>query len=176
MRFFEIDVSACVDYGRCFHMNYNLKQGGWGLLNGTLFQLIFVSNGFRNRTNAGTLNVFLYYIGRKMKFLRIITGCYIKIIVDNHKFNDREIWDNSKKIGFSANQQLWKERLRMYDLILTTLKRINSILTLVVITMAAIGFSSWLIKGLLFQRWRILTCLSLFFCKNLNLILSTIII
>ena len=40
----------------------------------------------------------------------------------------------------------------MYDLILTTLKRINSILTIVVITMAAIGFSSWLIKGLLFQR------------------------
>jgi hypothetical protein len=40
----------------------------------------------------------------------------------------------------------------MYELILATLKRINSILLYVVITMAAIGFSSWLIKGFLFQR------------------------
>ena len=40
----------------------------------------------------------------------------------------------------------------MYDLILTTLKRINLILVYVVITMAAVGFSSWVIKGFLFQR------------------------
>ena len=39
----------------------------------------------------------------------------------------------------------------MYDLILTTLKRINSVLVFVVITMAAVGFGSWIIKGFLFH-------------------------
>jgi hypothetical protein len=54
------------------------------------------------------------------------------------------IRDNAQKIDTVCS----KEVVEIYDLILATFKRINSLLIYVVIGMAIIGFTSWIVKGI----------------------------